>query len=199
MRTLGIGAGEPSGFFQLALDPATHTAAIVTSCQVHSTLKNRTELTIVNLSTGATTPVFQHLFGVENEFHNGLFIGGDSPVVGIDVANHLILQRSMLCPASLGNFDINARVCLNEYDESGRLVKTVPGLFSDADLSFFFSGVNGTARIGRHDGAGVTVVDLRDLHDRPAVLVLTAGPERRSAGRSCAAGRRRRPTSSRSG
>ncbi|HEY6235315.1 MAG TPA: hypothetical protein VIW69_09470, partial [Candidatus Elarobacter sp.] len=129
-----------------------HTAAIATSCQANSIVKNRTELTLVDLSTGAATPVFQHLLGDENFYHNGFFIGGDSPVVGIDVVNHLILERSMLCPAILGNFDINARVCLNEYDESGRLVKTVPGLFSDTELSAFFSGVNGATRLGASTG-----------------------------------------------
>ena len=61
-------------------------------------------------------------------------LGGDSAIVGIDTVNHLILQRSIFCPTILGNFDINARVCLNEYDETGRLAKTVPGLFSDGDL-----------------------------------------------------------------
>jgi len=76
-------------------------------------------------------------------------LGGDSPVLGIDPVNHLILQRSMLCPGPPGNFDMNARVCLHEYDETGRLVKTVPGLFSDGDFgSLSFSGVNGTTRTG---------------------------------------------------
>ena len=80
-------------------------------------------------------------------------LGGDSPVVGIDAVNHLILQRSILCPAALGYFDLNARVCLNEYDETGRLVKTVPGLFSDGEIgSFSFSGVNGATRIGAAQG-----------------------------------------------
>ena len=63
-----------------------------------------------------------------------------------------MLQRSILCPAVLGNFDLNARPCLNEYDESGRLVKTVPGLFSDSDLLLYFSGVNGTTRTGAATG-----------------------------------------------
>jgi hypothetical protein len=129
-RDLGIGAGDTNGFYQLALDPETHAAAIATSCQAQQIGRNRNELTMVNLATGATTRAFQHLVGVENYYHGGDMLGGDSAIVGIDTVNHLILQRSIFCPAVLANFDINARVCLNEYDESGRLAKTVPGLFS---------------------------------------------------------------------
>ncbi|MDP9105739.1 MAG: hypothetical protein M3N49_07380, partial [Candidatus Eremiobacteraeota bacterium] len=151
-RPLAIGAGDTNGFYQMAIDPTTHVAAIATSCQVRSLGKNRTELSLVNLATGATTHVFQHLLNLENFYHAGTMIGGESAVVGIDSVNHLVLQRSILCPAVLGNFDLNARPCLNEYDESGRLVKTVPGLFSDNDLLPYFSGVNGTTRTGASTG-----------------------------------------------
>jgi len=152
-RTLGIGAGDTHGMYQLAIDPGTHFAAIATACAVTSTLKNRTELTLLDLSSGATTPAYQHLVRDELFFHGGFMLGGDSPVIGIDAVNHLILQRSMFCPAVLGNFDLNARVCLDEYDETGRLVKTVPGLFSDGDIgSFLFSGVNGSTRTGAAEG-----------------------------------------------
>ena len=99
--------------------------------------------------------MFQHLVGLENYYHAGFFLGGDSAIVGIDTVNHLILQRSILCPTILGNFDINARVCLNEYDETGRLAKTVPGLFSDADLFLYFSGANGSTRTGASTGQDV--------------------------------------------
>jgi hypothetical protein len=150
-QTLGIAAGDTNGFYQMAIDPGTHVAAIATSCQLHDT-GNRNELSIVNLSTGSTTQVFHRLVGEANYFHAGFMIGGDSAVVGIDTVNHVILQRSIFCPTVLGDFDINARVCLNEYDESGRLAKTVPGLFSDGDLSLTFSGVNGSTRTGASTG-----------------------------------------------
>jgi hypothetical protein len=155
-RPLPIGAGDTNAFYQMAIDPATHVAAIATSCQVSTLAKNRTELSLVDLATGATTRVFQHLLNFENFYHEGTMIGGDSSVVGMDTVNHLVLQRSMLCPAVLGNFDLNARACLNEYDESGRLVKTVPGLFSDSDLMLNFSGVNGTTRTGASPGQEFT-------------------------------------------
>ena len=160
VRDLGIGAGDTNGYYQMALDPETHLAAIATSCQAQSIGRSRNELTILNLSTGTTTQVFQHLVGLENFYHAGFIIGGDSAVVGIDTVNHLILQRSLFCPTILGNFDINARVCLNEYDETGRLAKTVPGLFSDGDLLLNFSGVNGSTRVGAATGQEVLTSDI---------------------------------------
>jgi hypothetical protein len=132
----------------MAIDPVTHLAAIATSCQAASIGGNRTELTLLDLSTASTTQVFQHVINDASGYHGGTMLGGDSTVVGIDPVNHVILQRSMFCPAVLGNFDLNARACLNEYDETGRLAKTVPDLFSDGDLTLFFSGVNGTTRTG---------------------------------------------------
>jgi len=147
-RSLGIGAGDTHSLYQLAVDPTTHVAAIATSCGVVSTGKTRTELTLLDLTTGATSTVYQHLLQDEVLYHGGFMFGGDSTIIGIDTVNHLILQRSMFCPAVLGNADLNARVCLNEYDETGRLVKTVPGLFSDAEITSFFSGVNGSTRTG---------------------------------------------------
>ncbi|HWT06881.1 MAG TPA: S8 family serine peptidase, partial [Xanthomonadales bacterium] len=162
MRSLGINAGDTHGMYHIAIDPGTHIAAIATACVVASTGKSRTELTLLDLSSGATTTVYQHLLGNELFFHGGFLLGGDSPVVGIDTVNHLILQRSMFCPEMLRNFDLNARVCLNEYDETGRLVKTVPGLFSDGEIwSPFFSGVNGTTRMGatmgQDEASGIAV------------------------------------------
>ncbi|MDQ6943561.1 MAG: S8 family serine peptidase, partial [Candidatus Eremiobacteraeota bacterium] len=151
-RSLGIGAGDTNGFYQMAIDPGAQVAAIATSCQVAAIGQNRTELTLLNLSTGSTARVFQHLLNHENGFHEGLMLGGDSAVIGIDTVNHLVLQRSMLCPAVIGNFDMNARVCLNEYDETGRLAKTIPGLFSDDIPTLVFNGVNGTTRTGAASG-----------------------------------------------
>ena len=77
-------------------------------------------------------------------------LGGESPTLGIDPVNHLILQRSMWCPALIGTLDFNARVCLNEYDETGRLVKTISGLFDSGldDPAQLFNGVNGATRTG---------------------------------------------------
>ncbi len=151
-RSLGINAGDTNGFYQMAIDPGTQVAAIATSCQVAAIGQNRTELTLLNLATGTTARVFQHLLNHENAFHGGLMLGGDSAVIGIDSVNHLVLQRSMLCPAVIGDFDINARVCLNEYDETGRLAKTVPGLFSDDIPTVVFNGVNGATRTGAASG-----------------------------------------------
>jgi hypothetical protein len=124
-------------------------AAIATSCQNASSTQTRTELTILDLQTGATTRAYQHVLGRELFFHGGLMLGGDSPVIGVDPVNHLFLQRSILCPNAPADFDLNARVCLNEYDETGRLVKTVPGLFSDGDFgSLVLGAVNGATRTG---------------------------------------------------
>ena len=148
-RNLGINAGNPFSGYQMAVDPGTHVAAIATSCQNASATQTRTELTLLDLQTGTTTHAFQHILGLEGAFHGGSMLGADSVVIGIDPVNRLILQRSMLCPGLPDDFDLNARVCLNEYDEAGRLVKTVPGLFSDADFgSLRFSGMNGAKRIG---------------------------------------------------
>ena len=156
-RTLGIGAGDTHAMYKLAIDPGTHLAAIATACVVASSGKARSELTLLDLSTGATSTVYQHLLHDELIFHGGFMLGGDSPIIGIDTTNHLILQRSMLCPGPPANFDLNARVCLNEYDETGRLTKTIPGLFSDGDIiSPFFSGVNGATRMGAAFGQART-------------------------------------------
>jgi Subtilase family len=156
IRTLAIGGGVLQGQgYGLALDPTTHLAAIATGCQIaqpnlgHDRFTS--ELTLLDLSSGTTSRVFQHVIGMEQEFHGfPSLLGGDSPTIGIDAVNHLILQRSMWCPALIGTFDFNARVCLNEYDETGRLVKTIPGLFDSGldDPSSLFNGVNGTTRTG---------------------------------------------------
>ena len=156
IRALPIGAGVLQGQgYGLALDPPAHLAAIATGCQSsppglgHDRFTS--ELTLLDLSSGATTRVFQHVLGAEQTFHGfPSLLGGDSPTIGIDPVNHLVLQRSMRCPTLIGTFDLNARVCLNEYDESGRLTKTVPGLFDSGfdDPSQLFNGVNGTTRTG---------------------------------------------------
>ena len=148
-RTLGINAGNPIWNYQIAVDPGTHVAAIATSCQNAATTQTRTELTLLDLQTGMTTRAYQHVLGRELLFHGGIMLGGDSPVLGIDPVNHLVLQRSILCPNVPSDFDLNARACLNEYDQNGRLVKTVPGLFSDGDFGpVSFGGVNGATRTG---------------------------------------------------
>jgi Subtilase family len=155
-RVLGIAGGSPFGQgYGLAIDPATHVAAIITGCQTtppglgHDRFTS--ELTLVDLASGTATRVFQHVLGIEQSYHGFVgMIGGDSATVGIDAVNHLILERSMWCPTLIGTFDVNARPCLNEYDETGRLVKTVANLFDGGydDPSPFFNGVNGTTRTG---------------------------------------------------
>jgi hypothetical protein len=148
-RSIGINAGTPFWNYGFVIDAGTHVAAIATSCQNEATTQTQTELTLLDLQTGRTTRAFQHVGGLELLYHGGIMLGGDSPVLGIDPVNHLVLQRSIFCPNAPGNFDLNARACLNEYDESGRLVKTVPGLFSDGDFGpLSFGGVNGATRTG---------------------------------------------------
>ena len=156
VRNLGLNAGDVSTRkYGLAIDPSTHLAAITTTCAVPSIAKVRTELTLLDLSSGAATAVYRHDVADALGFHGGVMLGTDSTVVAIDTVNHLLLQRSMFCPTILGNFDLNARVCLNEYDETGRLVKTVPGLFSDGDFGLPWpSGVNGATRTGAAMGQG---------------------------------------------
>jgi hypothetical protein len=154
VRTLPINAGDTFGEYHMAIDPGTHVAAIATACWLDNTTRQvRTELTLLDLTTGATKTAYQHLLATEMYFHGGFMLGGDSTILGIDAVNHVILQRSMLCPTVVGNFDLNARVCLNEYDETGRLLKTVPSLFSNGDGGLpFFSGVNGATRTGATPG-----------------------------------------------
>jgi hypothetical protein len=155
-RSLGISGGDMfGGGYGLAIDPARHMAAVATSCQ--ATIGGlgpgtfAAELTLLDLSTGTTTRVFRHVLGGEQSFHGFLsLVGGDSATIGLDTVNHLILQRSMWCPALIGTYDMNARPCLNEYDESGRLVKTIPGLFGSGvdDPGVRFNGVNSATRTG---------------------------------------------------
>jgi hypothetical protein len=152
-RQLTIGGGF-SGFFgyQMALDPATGAAAIATSCQyvAGTNYAYRAQLSLVNLDTGATTQVFEHTLGIEETHHGDLNIGGGaSAIIEIDPVNHLILQRSMYCPTLVGFFDMNQRPCLNEYDETGRLVKTIPNLFPSGPYDGNIpNGVNGMTRTG---------------------------------------------------
>ncbi|HYW55223.1 MAG TPA: hypothetical protein VE826_14720, partial [Dongiaceae bacterium] len=161
VQTLAIGGGSPglgSQGYHMAIDPATHVAAIATSCQLSvpsSAGAFRAELTLLDLASGKTSRVFQHLLREDQLLHGVVFApGGDSATVGIDPVNHLVLQRSTFCPQLIGGADINARACLNLYDESGRLAKTIPGLFPDgfADMSTGFNGVNGTTRTGVANG-----------------------------------------------
>ncbi len=155
-RQLSIGGGVLDGQgYGLAIDPATHLAAIATSCETSPPglghARFTSELTLLDLSSGATRRVFQHVLGIEQSFHGFVaLLGGDSPTIAVDTVNHLILQRSMWCPALIGTYDFNARVCLNEYDETGRLVKTIPGLFDSGfdDPYSVFNGVNGATRTG---------------------------------------------------
>ena len=155
-RALPIDGGEPefgASGYQIALDPATHIAAIATSCEFLQGANDayQSQLSLVDLNTGVTSQVFERTLGIEQLLHgtNGM-VGGASAVIGIDPVNHLVLQRSMYCPNLVGSYDLNARPCLELYDESGRLAKTVPNLFPAGflDGSSLFNGVNGTARIG---------------------------------------------------
>ncbi len=153
-RTLPIGAGntdDDNAGYALAIDPATHTAAIGTSCQfLASNGIYRAELTLLDLSTGALSRVFQHTLDNGEQVAHGAFAmnGGDSPGIGIDPVNHVVLQRSMFCPQLVYELDLNARPCLKLYDEHGGLVKTIPGLFSNGATEPAFNGVNGSIRTG---------------------------------------------------
>jgi hypothetical protein len=150
---LPIDGGDPNFGFQMAIDPGTGRGAIATNCHLIQAGQDvfRSELSLVDLATSGTRPVFAHVLNVVQEDHHGIgeIDGGDSPIIGIDPVNHLILQRSIWCPTLVGLYDQNARVCLNLYDESGRLTKTIPNLFSGAFLDTdYFNGVNGTLRRG---------------------------------------------------
>src|SRR6202035_2404401 len=87
-QQLPIGAGSP-GFgaegYSLAIDPVTHVAAVATSCTVPNgtgVATFRAELSLIDLSTGRTTRVFQHVLGTEQLFHGDRFlIGGDSATI----------------------------------------------------------------------------------------------------------------------
>jgi hypothetical protein len=146
-----VGIGNQG--YQMAIDPATHVMAIATSCPLNGASRGtyRAELSLVDLNTGQVSRVFQHTLTREQLWHGAVaLVGGDSATIGIDAVNHLILQRSMFCPQIVADVDLNARPCLNLYDESGRLVKTVRGLFSNgfSDGAVIFNGVNGSTRTG---------------------------------------------------
>jgi hypothetical protein len=137
----------------MALDPATHIAAIATSCQFlqGANYAFRSQLSLLDLNAGVTTQVFERTLGIEQLLHGTLgMVGGASAVIGIDPVNHVVLQRSMYCPNLVGPYDLNPRPCLDLYGESGRLAKTVPNLFpaSFLDGSTRFNGVNGTTHMG---------------------------------------------------
>jgi len=57
-------------------------------------------------------------------------VGGASAVIGIDPINHVVLQRSMYCPNLVGLYDLNARPCLDLYDEERPLGEDRPKSFS---------------------------------------------------------------------
>ena len=150
---LSIDGGDTSSGFQMALDPGTGRGAIATNCHLVQGGQDvfRSELTLLDLATGSTIQAFEHVLDRVPEDHHGFneMDGGDSPIIGIDPVNHLILQRSIWCPNLVGLYDVNARVCLNLYDETGRLTKTIPNLFSGAFFnSTIPNGVNGTLRRG---------------------------------------------------
>jgi hypothetical protein len=155
-RSLPIGGGDVqigNQGYQMAIDPATHVMAVATSCPLNGASRGtyRAELSLVDLNTGQVSRVFQHSLSHEQFFHGFVaLVGGDSATIGIDAVNHLILQRSMFCPQIVADVDLNARPCLNLYDESGRLVKTMRGLFSNgfSDGTVIFNGVNGSTRTG---------------------------------------------------
>ena len=153
-RSLPMGGGTPGlGYnYQFAVDPATHVAAVATTCNASAGVPAgmfRSQLLLVDLVGGGTSLAFAHTLDYTGQSHGiPSMLGGDSPTIGIDPVNHLILQRSMFCPQLVSPADINARACLNEYDEHGTLVKTVPNLFNDGDFSTIFEGVNGTTRTG---------------------------------------------------
>ncbi|MDB5073552.1 MAG: peptidase and in kexin sedolisin [Candidatus Eremiobacteraeota bacterium] len=172
-RTLPIRAGTPNlfGTYQMAIDPATHVAAIATSCVLPTSPEQGTfsaELTLLDLTTGTTSRAFHHEIGIDQLFHGSIFLpGGDSAVIGVDLANHLILQRSMFCPELIGRFDLNARPCLNVYDERGHLVNTVPGLFGDGIPDSSFNGVNGAKRTGVAQGQPQYGISIESFSVQP--------------------------------
>ncbi|MBV8645564.1 MAG: hypothetical protein JO225_16795 [Candidatus Eremiobacteraeota bacterium] len=149
-RPLTVSGGTTGGGgYQMAIDSVTHVAAVATTCQNRSTNSFEAALDLIDLTTGATREVFRHTLTSDHVVHGFAALpGGDSPIIGIDTVNHLVLQASIFCPTEMVLFDLDGRPCLNEYDESGHLVKTIPGLLPDGSYTEFFSGVNGTLRTG---------------------------------------------------
>ena len=172
-RTLPIGAGntqDGNAGYGLAIDPATHIAAIGTSCQSLTTDTFHAELTLLDLATGALSRVFQHTMTSQQDGYHGFVAmnGGDSPAIGIDPVNHLILQRSMFCPQLMYELDLYARSCLNLYDERGGLVKTIPGLFSNgASNEAIYNGINGSIRTGVALGQQAYSIFVRSYDVQP--------------------------------
>ncbi len=172
-RTLPIAGGNQDfDGYQIALDPSTGMAAIATSCTYVSAGNDvfRSQLSLLNLTTGTVTQVFDHVLGDDATHSHGYLgmIGGASPVIEIDPVQHLILQRSLYCPSLVGLADGNFRPCLNEYDETGRLVKTVPNLFPAGSMdSLIPNGVNGSARLGLAMGQQVSTPWIVSLEVQP--------------------------------
>jgi hypothetical protein len=172
-RTLPIAGGSQNfDGYQMALDPSTGVAAIATSCQYVSAGSDvfQAQLSLLNLTTGSITQVFEHALGEDPTESHGFIgmVGGASPVIEIDPVHHLVLQRSMYCPSLVRLLDGNFRPCLNEYDESGRLAKTVPNLFPAGAISGeVANGVNGTARLGVGMGQEVSTPWIYSFEVQP--------------------------------
>jgi hypothetical protein len=152
-RTLPIGAGTFAGewSYRIVVDPSTHVAAIATTCLLPTPAADgygqwRSELSLLELATGALTPVFRHTPDHGQVLHGFPDMpGGDSWTIRVDAVNHLVLQRSMYCPDVPSAGNVNARPCLNVYDERGALVKRIPGLFGGGSYGDT-AGLNGTTR-----------------------------------------------------
>jgi len=131
-RTLAGVTAALFGQYMFRVDPSSHTGVAATTCQRQSDGTLFTDLTFVDLRSGAVRRVLQRTYDeYQNAANGGAFVLGDSAFIGVDSSHGLVLQRSIACPAVLSIDDDHARPCLNEYDENGTLVKTIPDLFDD--------------------------------------------------------------------
>ena len=145
-RTLNINAGDTHGMYQLAIDPGTHIAAISTACAVTSTLKYRTELTLLDLSSGTATQVYQHQLHDELIFHGGFMLGGDSPG-GRGERDHARGSRARRPPDDTPRPGRGG--ARRATSQQAFPAQAWPGCLLG---SFSFSGVNGATRIGAAQG-----------------------------------------------
>ncbi len=118
--------------YALDADSTTHAAIVATTCQRQADFSVFTDLAMLDLRSGAIQRILHRVYTqAEIAAHGFAAITGDAATIAVDRQRGLVLQESISCPAKIDVMDDHARPCLNVYDESGRLVKTSRGLFSD--------------------------------------------------------------------
>ncbi len=134
--------------YALRLDPSTHRLVISASCLMPDD-SVVSQLNVMDLDSGAVHRLMQHVeSGDQDGAHGYPAVLGDDAQTAVDPVHGLILQRSVFCPTALSVNDEHARVCLNEYAESGALVKVIPGLFPDGHFESQVDSINFGSRRG---------------------------------------------------